>query len=219
MKSKKPIVIGLVAPKEAGKTTVTNMLAEFIPIRESAFADKLKNTCSLVFNIPRENFDRQDLKEVKFEEPKILTEDKILAILDQYKANDALYLTSFIDTKLFTPRHIAQLVGTELLRECVSPTVHIDNVIIDPNVVTVISDTRFVNEYEEMAKRDDIEYYAAYIYRKQAEEQALKSDHKSETEFFQFKDKCYIIDNNSSFRDLELNVKTFLDKVMYGKVR
>jgi hypothetical protein len=211
----KPIVIGIVAPKEAGKTTTTNMIAEFTAIRESAFADKLKNTCAKAFNIPRENFDRQDLKEVKLETPKVLTLETIKAIFKEYDREDEIELKpGVVNMELHTPRHIAQVVGTELLRDHLGKNIHIENVIIDPTRVTVISDTRFENEYEVMNARDDIRYFAAYVYRKQAEDQAKLSTHPSETEFFKFKDKCYLIDNNGDFRDLELNVKRFLDKVM-----
>jgi hypothetical protein len=68
-----------------------------------------------------------------------------------------------------------------------------------------------------MKNREDIEYHAAYIYRKEAEEVAKKSDHQSEKEFFKFKDKCNLIDNNGTLRDLELNVKKFLDMILFGE--
>lgn len=217
----KPIVIGIVAPKEAGKTTVTNMIAEFVDIRESAFADKLKNTCSKVFGIERVHFDSQDLKEQPLEKETRLTPEAITDIFTEYgvtseKMGDLSVSSKIINMKFDTPRHIAQIIGTELLRNSLSPTVHIDNVIIDKDKVTVISDTRFENEYEVMAQRQDIDYHPVYIYRNKAEEVAKTSTHASETDFFKFKDKCYVIDNNGSLRDLETNVKKFLDGVMYG---
>lgn len=213
---KKPIVIGIVAPKQAGKSTTTNMMAEFVNIKESAFADKLKNSCAKAFGIPRHHFDDQNKKEVQFETPKKLDLDKIDSILRDYNApmNSRTVKPSLVGMELYTPRHIAQIVGTELLRDGVSKNVHIENVIIHPEAITVISDTRFENEYEMMKNRDDIEYYAAYVYRKQAEEVAKTSTHASETEFFKFKDKCYVIDNNGDLRDLELNVKKFLDTIL-----
>lgn len=215
---RKPIVIGLVAPKQAGKSTTTNMMAEFVDITESAFADKLKNSCAKAFNIPRENFDDQDKKEVLFETPINFDLAKIESILSDYGSNpnSATVKQSLVGMQLLTPRHIAQIVGTELLRDGVSKNVHIENVKIDRNRITVISDTRFENEYDVMNEREDIEYYAAYVYRKQAEEVAKTSNHASETEFFKFKDKCYVIDNNGTIRDLELNVKKFLDTIMFG---
>jgi hypothetical protein len=215
---KKPIVIGLVAPKEAGKTTTTNMMAEFVDIKESAFADKLKNVCSSASGIPRVNFDDQKLKEVPFEKPVLLTLGMITHILDRYGAEtlETSKLQHLIEKPLISPRHIAQIVGTELLRDLVSQTVHIDNVPIHKDFITVISDTRFENEYDVMKDKEDIDYYPAYIYRKEAEEAAKNSDHASEKDFFKFKDKCYVIDNNGTLRDLELNVKKFLDTIMFG---
>jgi len=214
---KRPIVIGIVAPKEAGKTTSTNMIAEFVSIKESAFADKLKNSCSVAFNIERKRFDDQNLKEVLLEKPTILTEKHIEKILSFYIEDlSKIEYKHLVGKELKSPRHIAQIIGTELLRDCVDKNVHINNVPIHRDSVTVISDTRFENEFEVMKERQDIEYHAAYIYRKQAEDQARLSDHPSETDFFKFKDKCFLIDNNGTLRDLELNVKKFLDTIMFG---
>jgi hypothetical protein len=213
---KKPIVIGIVAPKQAGKSTTTSMMAEFANVKESAFADKLKNSCAKAFDIPRHHFDDQDKKEIPFETPKKLDLDKISSILKDYGApmNSQTVKSQIVGMELYTPRHIAQIVGTELLRDGVSKNIHIDNVIIYPEAITVISDTRFENEYEVMKQRSDIEYHAVYVYRKQAEDAARMSNHPSETEFFKFKDKCHLIDNNGDLRDLELNVKKFLDKIL-----
>jgi hypothetical protein len=216
---KKPTVIGIVAPKAAGKTTATNMMAEFVSIVESAFADKLKNVCSKVFDIERKHFDDQNLKEIPFKSPKSLTLDRISTILDSYGAKypPISQIQHLVGKQLVSPRHIAQIIGTELLRDHVSKTVHIDNVPIANEGITVISDTRFENEYEVMKGREDIEYHPVYIYRKEAEEAAKSSNHASEKEFFKFKDKCYMIDNNGTLRDLEVNVKKFLDRVLFGE--
>lgn len=215
---KKPLVIGIVAPMKAGKTTTTNMLSEFVDCRESAFADKLKNASSLAFGIERKHFDDQSLKEVPFETPMIMTEERILAILGLYVADpSAIVYQHLIGKELNSPRHIAQIVGTELLRDCVARDVHIVNVPIHTDVVTVISDTRFENEYEVMKDREDIEYYPVYVYRKEAEEIARQSKHISETEFLKFKDKCYQLDNNGDLRDLEANVKKFIDGVLLNR--
>lgn len=212
---KKPIVIGIVAPKEAGKTTTTNMLSEFLDIRESAFADKLKNSCSVAFGIERVRFDDQSLKEVSFETPEVLTEERILKILSFYVEDPSkINYQHLINKPLTSPRHIDQIVGTELLRDCVDKNVHINNVPIHKDFITVISDTRFENEYEVMKERGDIAYYPVYVFRKQAEDEARKSNHISETDFFKFKDKCYLLDNNGDLRDLELNVKKFVDRVV-----
>ena len=217
---RKPLVIGIVAPMKAGKTTTTNMLSEFVDCKESAFADKLKNASAEAFGIERKHFDDQSLKEVPFETPLIMTEDRIIKILSFYVQVENIPHIRYqhlAGMEMKTPRHIAQVVGTELLRDCVDKNVHIVNVPIYNNSVTVISDTRFENEYEVMKDRTDIEYHPVYVYRKEAEEVARQSKHVSETEFFKFKDKCYQLDNNGDLRDLELNVKKFIDSVLQSR--
>jgi len=215
---KKPLVIGIVAPMKAGKTTTTNMLSEFVECKESAFADKLKNASAVAFDIERKHFDDQNLKEVPFETPMIFTKERIEKILSFYVPNPSdINYQHLVGKELVSPRHIAQIVGTELLRDCVARDVHIIHVPIHANVVTVISDTRFENEYEVMKAREDIEYHPVYVYRKEAEEIARQSKHISETEFLKFKDKCYQLDNNGDLRDLELNVKKFIDGVLQSR--
>jgi len=100
------------------------------------------------------------------------------------------------------------------LRDCVDRNVHITHATVYLNVFTIFSDTRFENEYEVMKAREDISYFPVYVYRKTAEDAARLSNHISETEFFKFKDKCYLLDNNGDLRDLELNVKAFVDKML-----
>jgi len=217
VKMTKPIVIGIVGPKQSGKSTAARMMSEFVDIHEVALADKLKNVCAKVFKIPRITFDSQDLKEVPFSEPIILSFEQCTGILDGFKITQATDVSSVLGSAMRSPREIAQTIGTGLLRNLVDPNIHINSIGLNYAKVNVICDTRFLNELEVFQKRNDIQYYPIYIYRKEKEDMITPESHISERELLSFKDRCHVIDNNGSIRQLESNVKAFLDDLLTKK--
>ena len=133
------IVIGLAGVKTSGKSTVTNIIRKYFDLKEAALAEKLKVASAETFRVARSDFDDQRYKEVPFAEgPKILTEDSIRSLLTFFKVNpdeliDPVLYTKRIDTyrdiigmKLESPRKIAQIVGTEVLRR-VGEDIHCEN--------------------------------------------------------------------------------------------
>lgn len=214
MKSK-PVVIGLCGAKQSGKTTTAHIIAEFIPSKEIAFADKLKDVCADVFGIERRYFDDQDLKEVPFEEPLVLQKKHCLEILMNYDVKpETVNFSSVLGIKMLTPRSIAQTIGTNFLRNLVDDNIHINSITLSNKYVSICPDVRFANEYTAFANRDDIHYYPAYIDRQEKERLIDETAHIAEREFLTFKHLFYRIDNNGSLKDLERNVKVFLDEVV-----
>jgi hypothetical protein len=226
---KSNVVIGLVGPKTCGKSTVTNILAEFYNIREAALADKLKNVSAEAFGLRREQFDRQDLKEVDFDQPLEMTEERVVFILQQfgvdaYSYKDAVLLETYVDfykkqgtigRMLRSPREVAQIVGTEVLR-FVDKDIHCKNVRISDDSFTVVSDVRFSNEYSYFGSIGNVTFIPIYIQRNLAEEKVKPDSHISEREFMDFRDKCFRVDNNGSLKDTEAQVKAIVDKVLFG---
>jgi hypothetical protein len=215
----KPVVIGLIGPKECGKSTTVEIIKSMIDANEKAFADKLKNACCAAFKIERNHFDDQNLKEVDFPTPKKLTIDNVREILQFFNVNYESCIKnpySLAGKDLTSPRHIAQFIGTDLLRDCVRDTIHIDSVEIEKDKVTIISDTRFENEFTTMIVRSDITYIPIYIYRKRAEDKARKSEVRSENDFFKFKDDAIQLDNNGTLEDLRSGIYNILSKFYKG---
>lgn len=212
-------VIGLVGVKTSGKSTVANILKQIISEKteEAALADKLKNVCSEVFGVERKNFDEQSLKEVKFKTPVLLNSSKIESILKMFNVSitDGLlqkYLAKNIEGMLLeSPRHIAQIVGTEILRTAGDEDVHCKNLKLGDNV-TIVSDIRFPNEFMYFDKLNNIKFIPLYIHRIEAEKQINENSHSSETSVFHFCDKCLFINNNSTLEDLEKELEVNLNK-------
>ena len=198
-------VIGIAGVKTSGKSTVTKMIQEQLKgATESALAGKLKDVSASVFGITRDQLDLQELKEVPFDEPKILTNESIGAVLESFnvfmsrREIDSKY--DIIGMKLNTPRHIAQIVGTEILRSTGDEDIHCKNMPLNPNaeLPTIVSDLRFPNEFTYFKNNPEIKFVGLYLNREEAEKHVTKDSHPSETSVFLFNDKCVRIDNNSS---------------------
>ena len=208
------VVIGLAGVKTSGKSTAANMIKEFVKAEEAALADKLKNTCAEVFGLERVQFDAQELKEVPFETPVILTMQHIGDVLCGF----GVLLTQglekkyegIVGTELETPRRIAQVVGTEILRATGNEDIHCDNVNLGEGV-TIISDLRFPNEFEYFSNKDDVKFIPLHIQRDVAEAVVTEDSHPSEKSVFEFTSKCIKIDNNGSLSDTEKQIKSVLD--------
>lgn len=205
------IIIGLAGVKTSGKSTVANIIKNKfdVTILESALADKLKNVSGEIFNVPREYFDRQDLKEVPLDKPRTLDVPTIEQVLNAFgvSLNEELLL-KYIERKvvnmtLDTPRKIAQIIGTEVLRAAGDEDIHCKNVPLNNNGVTVISDLRFPNEFNYFNNLKDALFIPLYIQRDEAEKYVTKDSHPSETSVFLFSNKCIKIDNNSNLAQLE----------------
>lgn len=208
----KKTVIGLAGVKTSGKSTVANIIKKHLKeVNESALADKLKNVSADVFLISRNYFDDQDKKEVPLEEPRILTVADILKIVEMFGATSKI--TPEIREKyhelagmvLDTPRKIAQIVGTEILR-LLGTDIHCENVKVFDSGVTIISDLRFPNEFDYFMNSKEVNFIPLYLQRQLAESQVTPQSHSSETSVFLFNKKCIQIDNNNSLESTESQV-------------
>ena len=217
-------VIGIVGDKTSGKSTAATCIKKYIEkhtnrqLIEAALADKLKNVCANTFNIPRNTFDDQRYKEIPFEVfnlRKNLSQASIISIVRQFGKSYVDYqeiLDPLRGIELTSARHIAQIVGTQVLRALGDPDIHCKNVTLG-NDVTVISDIRFPNEYNYFSNLPDCKFIPLYINRKIAEDEVdMEKSHESETSVFLFRNKCIYISNNGSVDDLGAKLSVILDE-------
>lgn len=217
------VIIGLAGVKTSGKSTVANIIKEVIgtetSISEEALADKLKNVSAEVFGVPRNHFDDQSVKEVDFKDgPKILTENSIHQILTLFNVPVTQDLmgkyqaSGIIGMELPTPRKIAQVVGTEVLRATGDEDIHCKNMPLNSEGYTIVSDLRFPNEfnYFHTLGVDGYRFIPLYVQRDEAEKHVTKDSHPSETSVFLFSDQCKKLSNNGSLEDLKKLITNFL---------
>ncbi len=162
-----PKLIGISGKKRSGKDSICNILVDKFGYKKIAFADNLRNLCCYMFCLHMCNFTDDDKKEKCFNVPIIIT-DARLKILGQWLSDNHSHLIStsvnfsvlhdFIGTKLESPRHILQIIGTEIIRNKISASYHadvvFDTILHNPENNYCISDVRFPNERHAVRNHD-----------------------------------------------------------------
>lgn len=210
------IVIGLIGAKGAGKTTAFNAIKEVLDVQEITLAAKLKDVSSLAFNIPRNWFDSHSHKEKDLEDPIFLNSQNLALVWREYGVSEITseffdkYVRYHVGKVLYTPRQVAQYIGTEVLRAYI-PDIHcLEAAKAVSKRIGVVTDMRFPNEFEFFAK-NYVKFYPIYINNIGAEVHAGKDTHASEAHLQDLAKKAYqTIPNNSSIREFEDTVKSFV---------
>ncbi len=182
-------VIGLTGFAKSGKSTAAEILKS-LGGQEVAFAKHLKDVCSVVFNIPRDHFDNQAYKEVLFTDdgdirPITMDEIDVISILDYFEVDKRFYpsaLLAHTNVKMSSPRHVAQYVGTEVLRT-IDSDIHINMAFklaaSSSAPFLICSDMRFDNEMEAVQVAKGL---SIGISRKKATPENIQNLHASEKE-------------------------------------
>lgn len=144
-------IIGLTGFAKSGKSTAAQILKE-LGGEEVAFAKHLKDVCSVVFGVPRDHFDDQAFKEVKFDFNRIIVDNDIAEIFDYFEIPSRFIpqaMLSHRGIEMTSPRHVAQYIGTEVLRS-VDKDIHINMAFklasTSKAPFLICSDMRFDNE-------------------------------------------------------------------------
>jgi len=204
-------ILAFCGSKGSGKNTSADIFKEItgVEVEELALAGHLKETCAEIFGIDYENFVNQELKERDLDTFICLDSENITAFLNAFNINGFIFDTHIrphIGKILKTPREVLQYTGTEILHT-IDPLIHAKMVVEkrDPTKVTILTDLRFVNEFNYFELRDD--FTAVYVKNSAAEMVANKDPHPSEQELHEFKSFCYELDNQGSLIDLRENIK------------
>lgn len=149
------MIIAVFGKKGSGKTTVAQIAAKK-GYKLIAFADPLKLTCSKVFNIP-ESVLNDPIAKDNMQISISLNEAALSAFLWSLSNNYVQIHPSAIDeavgtykgpSEVYTPRQLLQVLGTDLVRDCVDKEywVKAASAKIEPNNKYIFHDTRFENE-------------------------------------------------------------------------
>ena len=220
-------VILLCGVAQSGKSTIATMLNGIFKgeVNEVALANKLKKVCSERFDLPLETFSDQRYKEIPFSIfnfPVVLYHSIFRDILDDFNIKPTVDGKELTHKEIYelwerdynyyeftSARHIAQFVGTELLRKFGGPDIHCQNVELKDGI-NVITDCRFSNEFDYFTNIEDMVVVPIYLDRKVAESRVNENSHQSEKEVFLFRHKCDQLDNNKSLLETRLDLENIL---------
>lgn len=213
-----------VGPKSSGKDTCASIIQEMGAGPTIKFAGPLKDICTDVFQIPRRAFEDAAAKEQYGEytiDPRAIGE--IVQIMDWYiplsykEQRDALRsFANHVGTVLNTPRQVLQYVGTEMIRavdfdwHCKAAFTTVDWRFGDSGVVT---DCRFLNEYEYLVAHHAPEFY--YVERPLAEAQLTAATHTSELEILRVREKITNVIHNTGTKE---DLTTLVQSIFKGGV-
>lgn len=223
-------IVGLVGKAGSGKDTAAEFLVGKYDFIRMAFADKVKEVVSVVYDLPLEYFNDRTLKVTphpnlsgrylsEHADPERLKRIIQVVFIDLFGSEEHVHHAKRIFFDLpdnCSPRTAMQLIGTEGFR-AISDTVWIDYVMNQAVKMAqsgsriVISDVRFPNELSAVQKASGV---SIGIVRDIRSEQY---QHSSESQIDVLLNHCTSrINNDGTILDLHSNVEAVLS-VVYGK--
>jgi len=215
--------IAFTGVKESGKSSSFKFIKEAFPeVIEVTIAEKLKDTSSKAFNVPRNWFDDQNLKERDLVTPVYLSPENVTALLNQYPGytwNYDTHVRPHVGQVLYSARRVAQYIGTEILR-AVHPDIHCLEVVknLPEDGIFIITDMRFPNEFGFFQTAQSDNFFPLFITNYAAEAKLGAEPHASEKYVLELGKKCEKIDNNGSLLDLREKVLTKYKEIISRKV-
>lgn len=197
------MIIAFSGVKFAGKDTAVEGLISRYGFTRIALADRLKDICSHVFEVSRNDMDDPSKKETKFINELHINQDHIKHLLEllvydgfnfDFEDKCRIICKNFTGRILTSIRDMLQIIGTDILRTYIKDDIWLEYIKdrILPNNRYVITDARFENEREYLKKIGAI---LVLVKRPGFES---KSDHISENQLGKDSDYDMIVINNTT---------------------
>ncbi len=194
------------------------------------FAYKLKQICSLLTGIPTEDFERQQVKDLRLgrewnSKPDVSKAGDLEAI--EFGISKGFGVPERVNTV----RWLLQTVGTEAMRNNLHPDVWVNALFADYKGIKgfyhndsdskldydintfpnwIITDMRFPNELEAVIKRNGLTIRVNRFHPVDTDD--IKYEHPSETALDDYKSWDYVINNDGTIEELIEQVKQILIK-------
>lgn len=149
------MIVAFGGKKRAGKGTVAEVFVKKFNYTKVSFADGLRNLASSVFGLSLENFTEDNLKEQPFTNPLVFTEGHLGLLIAELEEQgfhvdeqSQARLATTLGTTFNNPRHLLQVLGTDILRKHYDDQIFLKMVQrkIGQLADVVIDDMRFSNE-------------------------------------------------------------------------
>lgn len=208
----------MVGKKGSGKTTAAE-IAKKLGYQPLAFADAIKLTAEKVFNIPLKILNDPISKD-SMQITSLLNEDQISKFLWELSNNYVSIHPSVIaeaigqykgPTVANTPRQLLQVLGTDLVRDCVDEDYWLKAVMakVKPGSKYVIHDVRFQNECDFI--KDKLNGHIIVINRP-----GISSNDYHISEQFIPKSYDFLINNSKSLKDFNISIISSIELAEYS---
>lgn len=209
------MIIAFSGVKFAGKDTAAEGLIRSYGFRRIGLADRLKDICSHVFDIPRGDMDNPSKKELFFNIPIVINPDHIKHLLELLSYDEFVFsfedtckaiCKNFIGKGLTSIRDVLQTVGTDICRTFVQDDIwlaYVKHIINNSKQPIVITDARFQNE------RDYLKSLGAILVLVKRPNCESKSDHISENQLGNESDYDVVIYNDNTAYGLQSSICTW----------
>ena len=158
------MIVSFSGVKFSGKDTAAEGLIRSHKFKRLGLADKLKDICSTVFNIPRVHMDDPTMKEAPFTIPVSVSPihiHELLSIISrdgydfEFHSTYELLCKNFMGRNLTSIREVLQVVGTDVCRNYIKDDIWLQyckTIITTHDGDLVITDARFQNERDFLAQ-------------------------------------------------------------------
>lgn len=175
-----------------------------------AFADPLKKMLSILLNIPINKFNDRAFKELYYVNIPTLNQTFSKDKLSDSKFNKLVkeLNLNLVDSNL-SIRQLMQYFGTSVMRTYFGENVWINSTLKHSTNKTIITDLRFINEYNAIKEHHGISIYInrpGYYFGEHASEREMELLLDSQA-------YDYVIDNSGSFKDLFNQIKNIANDI------
>jgi hypothetical protein len=208
------MIIAFSGRKFAGKDSTAEGLIRFHGFKRLGLADKLKDICSQVFDVPRSLMDDPNEKEKVFKTPIQITSDHLQCLIDIlesdkfFTGSDATkqIYSKFLDVEITSIRNMLQTIGTDLCRTYIQDDIwlsYIKHNIQNDSGNIVITDARFKNERDYLKNMGAI---LVLVKRDESEPVSKTELHISENQLGSDEDYDVIVHNNDTLHCLQSEI-------------
>lgn len=209
------MIIAFSGRKFAGKDSTAEGLIRFHGFKRIGLADRLKDVCSHVFEIPRTDMDDPSKKEALFDNPVTINPDHIKHLLELLVYDEFVFnfestckdiCKIFIGKNLTSIRDMLQVVGTDICRNFIQDDIWLSYVKYKINNDfdnIVITDARFKNERDYLKQLGAI---LILVKRDSTDGLPAKELHISENQLGSDKDYDVVVNNNDTLMSLQSDI-------------
>lgn len=192
------MILSISGKINSGKDTIAEIVTQITPYYNwevKKFAGKLKTIAEILTGIPKHHFEDQEFKKQYMGPEWGMTYRELLQKLGTEAMRDGLHENVWINALFADYQATTVAVGTS----------EFDITEKDELPNWIITDCRFPNELNAIKERNGLTI-------KVVRDNAVVSDHPSETALDTYTNWNYVIDNNGSIEDLKAKVSEILDK-------